>query len=118
MHKKSLEAAIKLKEEDENVNIDRNPEDSILDSESSLDPNSAAVASLVTREDLKSESIASLRAKAQSYSALQVLEGLHGNAAAVARQRAPSVESAHSRELNPGGYDDLADADWPFTKRI
>lgn len=100
---------MKLKEEDENVNIDRSPEDSNPDSESSIGQNSAAaaVASLTRGEDRKSESIASLRAKAQSYSA-HVLEGLHGNA--VARQRTPSVESERSQELNPSGCEDLIDA--------
>lgn len=61
MHKKSIEAAQKLKEEDEDTK----------DGEKEL----SASTNNVDKEELRSESIASLRAKALSYSA-KLLENI------------------------------------------
>ncbi len=85
MHKKSIEAAEKLKEED-----DLDP-DLIKDGSTSCNSVGATTTvsgvtspgsvgnppTLVNKEELRSESIASLRAKAQSYQA-KIQEAVHG----------------------------------------
>ena len=89
MHKKSIEAAEKLKEEDD-LDPDLIKQDGGTSCNSvgattavtgvPLSPGSGVGAnppSLVNKEELRSESIASLRAKAQSYQA-KIQEAVHG----------------------------------------
>lgn len=90
MHKKSLEAAMKLKDEGEEVSVNDSPDNSVMQSDtsdtgstSSTSSAAAAAAAIVCsseRCDRKTESIALLRAKAHTYS-VQVLEGFHDDAA-------------------------------------
>lgn len=85
MHKKSLEAAMKLKDEGEEVSVSGSPDNSVMhydtsDTGSTSSTSSAAAAAAVCSSDRKTESIALLRAKAHTYS-VQVLEGFHDDAA-------------------------------------
>ena len=69
MHKKSIEAAHKLSEED--CDLDELEPVAAATCDSAVGPKSQPIAasSLVNKDEFRSESIASLRAKAQTYSA-------------------------------------------------
>ena len=77
MHKKSIEAAEKLKEEDDENDVDIT-QDGTTTSGSVLTSSGGNPAQDVNKEELRSESIAQLRAKAQSYQA-KIREAVNGN---------------------------------------
>ncbi len=106
MHKKSIEAAHKLTEDDMDADIDMDHsdlEDSIKEEKKALqkqqnqqqhDQNAPPNAN---KEELRSESIASLRAKAQSYTAkIREAIGHNGNeVSGSVTSGAPSVNNHH-----------------------
>ena len=77
MHKKSIEAAEKLKEEDDENDVDIT-QDGTTNPGSVLTSSGGNPAQDVNKEELRSESIAQLRAKAQSYQA-KIREAVNGN---------------------------------------
>lgn len=90
MHKKSIEAAEKLKEEDGETDIDITRDGPLTPGSGLTSPGAGsgsgggtgsitAAAQEVNKEELRSESIAQLRAKAQSYQA-KIREAVSGGA--------------------------------------
>ena len=78
MHKKSIEAAEKLKEEDSDNEIDITKDGTTTTPGNGLTSSGANPTQDVNKEELRSESIAQLRAKAQSYQA-KIREAVNGN---------------------------------------
>ena len=100
MHKKSIEAADKLKNE---PGIDEMLHEPLKDdyrvsmhAEDSPDNNNTLPA-VRDREELRSESIASLRAKAQTYSA-QLRDAVHSDVIAARRELCSSFDTPSSHE--------------------
>lgn len=101
MHKKSIEAAHKLKEDDDKFDKQLDDEKDELSAPSGLTQNKG----LQDRDEFRSESIASLRAKAQTYTA-KMREGLGSSANLIANSNGHVFAMA---QITSGHVDGVGD---------